>query len=61
MNLKTLNVDCDDEMLNCAADAAQRALKASDSNQSRASFVRKAMDDRYGPAWSCITGHNFGR
>ena len=61
MSLKTFNVDCNDEELNWAVDAAKRALNQSTSNQKRASYVRKAMDDKYGPAWSCITGKDFGR
>lgn len=61
MDVKKLNIDCDESQLNTAIDAAKNAINHTDSNQERASYVRKVMDDRYGPAWSCISGRDFGR
>ncbi|KAM3173790.1 hypothetical protein ACTXT7_011877 [Hymenolepis weldensis] len=61
MDVKKLNIDCDEGQLNTAIDAAKNAINRTDSNQERASYVRKIMDDRYGPAWSCISGRDFGR
>lgn len=59
--MQKIKVDCDDDHLNTAVDAARTALNRSQSNQDRASYVRQAMDNRYGPAWSCVTGRDFGR
>nr|CDS28418.1 dynein light chain [Hymenolepis microstoma] len=60
MSVKELNIECTDDELKTAINAAKSALDRTDSNQDRASFVRKAMDDRYGPAWSCVSGRDFG-
>ncbi|VUZ46435.1 unnamed protein product [Hymenolepis diminuta] len=60
MDVKKLNIDCEESQLNTAIDAAKNAINRLDSNKERAAYVRKVMDDRYGPAWSCISGRDFG-
>ncbi|VDL57578.1 unnamed protein product [Hymenolepis diminuta] len=50
----------DNSKLQTAIDAASESLRRTKSNQDRATMVRQAMDDRYGPAWSCVAGMDFG-
>lgn len=59
--VKKIRIECSDEEFNKAADAAQEIIKTKDSNQERAAYVRRIMDDKFGPAWSCVCGHDFGR
>nr|CDS28419.2 dynein light chain [Hymenolepis microstoma] len=60
MDVKRLQIEIDHSKLQTAIDAASGALRRTRSNQERATIVRQAMDDRYGPAWSCVTGMDFG-
>lgn len=61
MDVKRLQIECDHYKLQTAIDAATEAVKRAKSNQERATLVRQAMDKKYGPAWSCVTGMDFGR
>ncbi|KAL5963756.1 Dynein light chain 1 cytoplasmic [Taenia solium] len=58
--VKQLQVECDRYKLQTAIDAATEAINRTKSNQERATYVRQAMDNKYGPAWSCVTGLDFG-
>ena len=60
-NVQRLQVECDNSKLQTAIDAATDAIKRTKSNQERATYVRQVMDNKYGPAWSCVTGLDFGR
>lgn len=60
-DVKRLRIEIDHSKLQTAIDAASEALRRTKSNQERATIVRQAMDDTYGPAWSCVTGMDFGR
>ncbi|KAL5107439.1 Dynein light chain 1 cytoplasmic [Taenia crassiceps] len=60
MSLEKHKIDCNESVLDTAVDAAKKALSQSDSNRSRASYVRHAMDERYGQAWCCVAGRDFG-
>ncbi|VDD74221.1 unnamed protein product [Mesocestoides corti] len=60
MSVQRLKIECKENQVNTAIQAAQEALNKTRSNQERATYVRQIMDDKYGPAWSCITGQDFG-
>lgn len=59
--VQRLQVECDNYKLQTAIDAAKEAIRKTKSNQERATYVRQVMDNKYGPAWSCVTGLDFGR
>lgn len=61
MSLEKHKIDCEESVLDTAVDAAKKALSESNSNRSRASYVRRAMDEKYGQAWCCVAGRDFGR
>ncbi|EUB60455.1 Dynein light chain 1, cytoplasmic [Echinococcus granulosus] len=60
MSLQKLKIDCEEGLLDTAIEAARKALSQSDSNRSRASYVRRVMDEKYGQAWCCVVGRDFG-
>ncbi len=61
MFLEKHKIECEPEQRDLAIAAAKEAIKMYESNQERASHVRRTMDDQFGLAWSCIVGTDFGR
>ncbi|XP_012861959.1 dynein light chain 1, cytoplasmic-like [Echinops telfairi] len=54
------HVDMSEEMKQYAVDVTSRALDEFVSEKDIAMYIKREFDNRYGPAWHCIVGRNFG-
>jgi dynein light chain LC8-type len=48
------------EMRDSAIQAANKAIDACRTIGDMAGYIKKAMDEKHGPAWCCVVGRSFG-
>lgn len=60
-DVKEIKIECPSNVLRLATQSARESIDRFKANQERASYVRKALDNKFNPAWGVVAGQDFGR
>lgn len=54
------NVDMSEDMQQASVDIANEALQKFEVEKDIAAYVKKQMDQKFGPTWHSVVGKNYG-